>query len=246
MRLLPAQPIVDKSSSAVTDPLNQAQLLRFAEDLHDLMNQHRQLQQDHAKALELLKSDQLSREFLMNLALQDPLTGLPNRRGLEQRLTDAILSSESDDPTCVYVLYMDLDRFKPVNDTLGHDVGDHVLQEVGRRLQSVVRRNDTVARVGGDEFVVVLQRMEAQAIVIKIAESILSAIRTPIHVNEHTLVIGISIGCACHPNDGTDIENLLKRADAAMYQAKRYASGLVFYSELASGDEKPPASVNQD
>ena len=147
--------------------LDQTQLLRYAQDLQELMDQHTQLQQHHERVLELLHQGSLNSELLLNLALHDPLTGLPNRRQLETRMKDA-LQMVAADGTSVYVLYMDLDRFKPINDELGHDVGDLVLQEVGRRLQAAVRRADTVARVGGDEFVVVLHQMESHAVVVSI------------------------------------------------------------------------------
>lgn len=217
--------------------LDQTQLLRYAQDLQELMDQHAQLQQHHEKVLELLHQGKLSGELLLNLALHDPLTGLPNRRELEQRLNDAMINVASDD-TSVYVLYMDLDNFKPINDDLGHDVGDQVLQEVARRLQAAVRRGDTVARVGGDEFVVVLQRMESHAVVVSIVESILATMKEPIITGEHRLHIGISIGCAHHPCDGTETTDLLKHADAAMYRAKRTKTGYAFYSELPSEPTK--------
>ena len=213
--------------------LDQTQLLRYAQDLQELMDQHAQLQKHHEKVLELLQQGELSSEMLLNLALHDPLTGLPNRRELENRLKDAMLNVATDE-TSVYVLYMDLDNFKPINDDLGHDVGDQVLQEVARRLQSAVRRGDTVARVGGDEFVVVLQRMESHAVVVSIVESILASMKEPMVAGEHGLNIGISIGCAHHPCDGTEITDLLKHADAAMYRAKRSKAGYAFYGELPS------------
>ena len=210
--------------------LDQTQLLRYAQDLQVLMDQHTQLQQHHERVLELLHQGSLNSELLLNLALHDPLTGLPNRRQLETRMKDA-LQIDAADGTSVYVLYMDLDRFKPINDELGHDVGDLVLQEVGRRLQAAVRRADTVARVGGDEFVVVLHQMESHAVVVSIVKSILKSISEPIAAGVHQLQLGISIGCAHHPCDGTEISELLKHADAAMYQAKRSQAGYVFYSQ---------------
>lgn len=229
------------------DNLDQTQLLRYAQDLQDLMGQHAQLQQHHAKVLQLLQQGNLNSELLLNLALHDPLTGLPNRRQLETRLKDA-LQDVASDGTSVYVLFMDLDRFKPINDKLGHDVGDLVLQEVGRRLQAAVRRGDTVARVGGDEFVVVLQKMESKAVVVSIIGSILTAMNKPISAGEYLLHVGISIGCAHHPCDGTEIADLLRHADAAMYQAKqsKSKSGYAFYSAPPSieADSKKSANGN--
>jgi diguanylate cyclase (GGDEF)-like protein len=220
-------------ANAMLNNIDQSQLLRYAQDLQELMDQHAQLQQHHARVLDLLQQGNVNSELLANLALHDPLTGLPNRRLLEQRLKDAMLNVASDD-TSVYVLYMDLDRFKPVNDDLGHAVGDQVLQEVARRLQAAVRRGDTVARVGGDEFVVVLLHMESHAVVVSIVEYILASMTEEICAGEHRLHLGISIGVAHHPRDGTEIADLLQHADAAMYQAKRTRLGYAFFNDPSS------------
>ena len=224
--------------------LDQSQLLRYAQDLHELMDQHALLQQHHEEVVEMLQQGQLSSELLLNLALHDPLTGLPNRRQLDQRLKDAMLGC-APDGTSVYVLFMDLDRFKPINDAMGHDVGDQVLQEVARRLQAAVRREDTVARVGGDEFVVVLRHMESHAVVVSIVESILASMGEPISAGVHNLQIGISIGCAHHPCDGTEIADLLKHADEAMYQAKRANAGYAFYGEPPSALTNPTKAISR-
>jgi diguanylate cyclase (GGDEF)-like protein len=212
--------------------LGQAQLLRYAQDLQELMCQYAQLQQHHANALALLRKDRLTSEEFQALALHDPLTGLPNRRLLEQRLDDALRSVRADSGD-VYLLYMDLDRFKPINDEHGHAAGDLVLQEVARRLQAAVRRDDTVARVGGDEFVVLLRHMESVAVVLSILESILNAMKVPIAAGELALSVGISIGCARYPSDGADITELLAHADTAMYRAKRAGLGYAWYSTPA-------------
>jgi diguanylate cyclase (GGDEF)-like protein len=216
---------------------HQDQLLRYAQDLQELMNQHARLQLQHQAVLELLQQGQENSELLLNMALHDPLTGLPNRRLLEQRMKSAFLSTGVDG-TSVYVLYLDLDHFKPINDDLGHDVGDQVLREVAQRLQAAVRRDDTVARVGGDEFVVILQRMESHAVVLKIVESIHASLRLPIKAGPHELHVGASIGCARHPCDGAETAELLMHADAAMYTAKRSKCGCAFYS-------MPPTSAPQ-
>ena len=204
----------------MSNDLDRGQLLRYAQDLQELMNQHAQLQQHHQAVLKLLQQGEIDSERLLNLALHDPLTGLPNRRHLEQRLQEAMLDTGSDGHN-LYVLYMDLDRFKPINDTYGHDTGDQVLQEVARRLQAAVRRADIVARVGGDEFVVVLQRMQSRSIVLAIIESVMDSMKEPIAVGAHALSVGVSIGAAHHPCDGANLVDLLKHADDAMYQAKR-------------------------
>ncbi len=228
----------------MSSDLDQEQLLRYAQDLQELMNQHAQLQQHYEEVLELLQQGRLSSELLLSQALHDPLTGLPNRRQLDQRLKIALLD-KAPSSTGFYVLYMDLDRFKPINDELGHDVGDMVLQEVARRLQAKVRRGDTVARVGGDEFVVVLLHMESPAVVVAIVESILASVKEPISAGEHQLQVGISIGCAQHPCDGVEIADLLKRADEAMYRAKRTHAGFAFFSEPACEPVRHKSSLSR-
>jgi diguanylate cyclase (GGDEF)-like protein len=118
------------------------------------------------------------------------------------------------------LLFIDLDRFKPINDTLGHEVGDLVLQEVSLRLNSAVRRGDTAARTGGDEFVILLQNTAAPAQIENVVNAILYKLSEPIRVGEHQLMIGASIGCARYPEDASDTTTLLKHADNAMYAAK--------------------------
>ena len=165
---------------------------------------------------------------LTRLAFHDHLTGLPNRRMLEERLREA-MTTASQEMTDLSILVLDLDHFKPINDELGHDVGDLVLQAVGARIQASVRRVDTCARVGGDEFVVVLHRTTADADVERIAQSILFAISEPINVGQRELRIEASIGCARYPQDAQNMTTLLKNADVAMYGAKRLTSRFSFY-----------------
>ena len=119
------------------------------------------------------------------------------------------------------VLYLDLDRFKPVNDTLGHSVGDLLLEEVARRLKQCVRESDTVARIGGDEFVVLLQRVPDPGQAATVASKIRDAMRRPFSLDGHSLNIAPSIGIAHYPEHGELPQQLLKHADQAMYQAKR-------------------------
>jgi diguanylate cyclase (GGDEF)-like protein len=118
------------------------------------------------------------------------------------------------------VLYLDLDQFKPVNDTLGHSVGDLLLQEVASRLKQSVRESDTVARIGGDEFVVLLQRVSAPGQATVVAAKIHAAMSRPFTPDGHTLSIVPSIGIAHYPEDGETAQQLLKHADRAMYRAK--------------------------
>jgi diguanylate cyclase (GGDEF)-like protein len=157
---------------------------------------------------------------LRHLATHDALTGLPNRVLLDDRLAQAIAHAESDKYQFA-VLVLDLDRFKLINDSLGHRAGDELLNQVARRLQSVVTRIDTVARVGGDEFILVLgsasQRQYAEAA----AQRAIDALKVPVRISGVDLHISTSVGIAFYPQDGTTTENLIARADAAMYCAKQ-------------------------
>jgi diguanylate cyclase (GGDEF)-like protein/PAS domain S-box-containing protein len=159
-------------------------------------------------------------EQLSRLAYFDALTGLPNRRMLEDRMSQAAKAARRGGDG-MSVLFIDLDRFKPVNDLFGHDTGDLVLQEVGARLQGAVRATDTVARVGGDEFVVLLPESHTRDEVEGVIEKLLTALDTPVVVGDHGHSIGASIGCALYPEDGEDAETLIRHADAAMYRSKQ-------------------------
>jgi diguanylate cyclase (GGDEF)-like protein/PAS domain S-box-containing protein len=157
---------------------------------------------------------------MTHLAQHDSLTDLPNRVLLNDRLREAIILSRRHQRELA-VLFLDLDRFKHINDSLGHVVGDRLLQSVAQRLLSCVRSSDTVGRQAGDEFVVLLwevRRAEDAAIA---AAKILEALRKPHLIDEHELHITASIGIVTYPEDGTDVETLMKKADLAMYHAKQ-------------------------
>jgi diguanylate cyclase (GGDEF)-like protein len=153
------------------------------------------------------------------LAQHDSLTDLPNRVLLNDRLSEAIHLS-SRHRRKLAVIFVDLDHFKHINDSLGHVVGDRLLQSVARRLFTCVRSSDTVSRQGGDEFVVLLWEVRHAQDAALTATKILEALRLPHHIGEHELHITASIGIATYPDDGTEAETLLKRADRAMYHAK--------------------------
>jgi diguanylate cyclase (GGDEF)-like protein/PAS domain S-box-containing protein len=153
------------------------------------------------------------------MAHHDTLTGLPNRRLMQDRLNQAILQARRDQRH-VGLLFIDIDRFKLVNDTLGHETGDYVLRDVARRLSQSVREGDTVSREGGDEFIIVLPDLEKPEFAQAVAQKILLDLAKPIEVSGHELAVTASIGISHYPNDATDIQHLLKHADSAMYQAK--------------------------
>ncbi|WP_019140309.1 bifunctional diguanylate cyclase/phosphodiesterase [Noviherbaspirillum massiliense] len=171
-----------------------------------------------------------SAEQLAYLAHYDSLTGLPNRALFHQRLNHALTIAERPGRS-LEVLFLDLDRFKEINDTLGHAVGDLVLKETAHRLQSILRESDTVARLGGDEFVVLVENVDEPLRGGVIAEKILAAIALPFMRDTKPLVTSTSIGISCFPDDGKDATTLLKKADIAMYRAKQMGrNGYQYFS----------------
>jgi diguanylate cyclase (GGDEF)-like protein/PAS domain S-box-containing protein len=154
------------------------------------------------------------------MATHDGLTGLPNRSLLKDRLTQAVLQAQRYN-RCVTVAFIDLDNFKLVNDSLGHNVGDELLKEVASRMQKCLRATDTVVRLGGDEFVIVLfdQAKDAEAVLVTL-QRISTAITAPMHIAGHEIKVTSSIGIASYPGDAEDPDMLLANADAAMYRAK--------------------------
>jgi len=160
-----------------------------------------------------------SQEQLFHMAHHDGLTGLPNRKLFLDRLNQAMaMSRRLGLRTAVF--FLDLDRFKLVNDSLGHGFGDRILQEVGRRLSRCVREIDTVARFGGDEFTIVLANLESPEVAEQIARKVLKEMARPISLDGHELFVTSSIGLSLYPGDGDSPEALLKKADIAMYAAK--------------------------
>lgn len=166
------------------------------------------------------------------LAHHDPLTGLINRYNLENRLDQALLSAHRD-KLCVAVMFIDMDRFKNINDSLGHDIGDQLLIEVGRRLHDSVRESDIVARLGGDEFIVVLTRIADEMDAAPIAEKIQRSLSEPYSFDGKEMHTSPSIGIAVYPRDGEDGPTLMKNADTAMYHVKDHGRNNVEYFTAA-------------
>jgi diguanylate cyclase (GGDEF)-like protein len=166
-------------------------------------------------------------QSLERMAFTDSLTSLPNRALFQDRLQQLILAAQREQRAFA-LLIMDLDHFKEVNDTLGHPVGDRLLQEVAERLRAKLRESDTVARLGGDEFAVLLPTV-MQPHAAMAARMLLQTLRAPIIVEGHALEVGASIGIALFPEHGRDAHVLLQRADIAMYAAKQANSGHAFY-----------------
>jgi diguanylate cyclase (GGDEF)-like protein len=156
--------------------------------------------------------------LLAHQALHDPLTDLPNRVLLRDRLESALARAQRN-TTAVAIFFLDLDRFKPLNDNRGHAVGDRILQEIARRLRDAVRPDDTVARFGGDEFVIVCHDVSDEERAAKIAQRVQAAVAAPLELPGATLVVRASIGVVLG-RPGTTPEDLVQAADSAMYQAK--------------------------
>jgi diguanylate cyclase (GGDEF)-like protein len=174
------------------------------------------------------------KEYKAHQALHDSLTGMPNRALFYERLGESLVVAEAN-TEMVAVLLIDLDRFKEINDTLGHHVGDAVLQQIGPRLREVLREEDTVARLGGDEFAVLIPGLQDGAQAALTAGRLARAMESPLALDldddELLLDIEASIGIALYPRDGTDVSTLMQRADVAMYLAKDMHSGVELYSE---------------
>ena len=179
-----------------------------------------------------LSRQKATEEHIRHIAHHDALTGLPNRLHLQSALPQSLLAARRE-KTELALMFIDLDRFKSINDTLGHSIGDALLIEVAQRLKAAVRESDFVARLGGDEFVVVLRFAESQAAANsqRVAEKIRSSISPPYRIDGHDLNTTPSIGIALFPRDGQDMDGLMRCADIAMYRAKEAGCGQFrFYS----------------
>lgn len=170
-------------------------------------------------------------EQVLHLAHHDPLTGLPNRILFYDRLNQAMARAHRDNEL-IAILYMDLDGFKLINDTLGHDTGDALLREAAKRIVSCIRDSDTVARMGGDEFTVILCNGRTPENVDRVARKIIDAIDTPFLLSGKSCSVSISIGISFYPNHGETQDQLVKIADAAMYLAKQSGKNCCRTAEL--------------
>lgn len=189
--------------------------------------------QNAMEKMDLVKQlDETSRK-LEKMAFYDTLTGLGNRNLFFDRFQHALDVADRKGVD-VSLLMIDLDDFKTFNDTLGHEAGDVILAETGRRFRNALRRADTVARLGGDEFAVILETNSDLGGIVQVAEKLLAAAKHPISYNGKMLTVGLSVGIATFPTDGTSPDEIYRHADTAMYRAKRGGGGVVVYK---SGDE---------
>lgn len=187
----------------------------------------------------LLEDLQRSEQQVRQLAYYDMLTELPNRRLLLDRMVQALAQAKRHH-YAMAVMFADLDRFKQINDTLGHEAGDELLRQVAGRLTACVRSGDTVSRSGGDEFIIVLPQIAHPGDAALVAEKMIQAVNEPVAVGSHSLHVTTSIGIAVYPDDdGDDVRELMNKADTAMYAAKEAGRNRYrFYGDLAAVPEK--------
>ena len=187
-----------------------------------------------------LQHDARRLEFL---AHHDTLTGLPNRAMFADRAREAVAHARRHDKTAAF-LFLDMDNFKQVNDSLGHEVGDGLLKLIAARLRASVRGDDFVARIGGDEFCVLLQDIAEPREAAAVAQKLLHELGKPYRVGAHDVRSGASIGIACVPQDGDDVGTLLRLADHAMYRAKELGrNGYQFFSGVLNDDAAAAAAL---
>jgi diguanylate cyclase (GGDEF)-like protein len=222
--------LIDTSVSWNNDPFAMwARMLSAALEraalMKDLADQQQGLMQMYQREQLLTATLRASEERLRHSALHDALTGLPNRSLLLERLDQAIQRGRRSPEQQCALLFLDLDRFKTINDSLGHQVGDQLLIGIARRLQGIVRSGDTVARLGGDEFVILLEGLAGDAPATAFAERIQEALHEPFTLGGHALVASASIGILIGARDCERPEDLLRDADAAMYRAKALGRG---------------------
>jgi diguanylate cyclase len=185
-------------------------------------------------------------QHLTRLAHYDPLTDIPNRILFRDRLEHAIHLAERDNVSFT-LMFIDLNGFKQVNDNFGHDAGDAIIRICAERLSSCLRRSDSVARMGGDEFTLLLQNIAVNTDVAHIAEKVIDAVEQPADINGHEVVVGCSIGIAIYPQAGRDAETLLKHADMAMYKAKQEdGSSYRFFTEMMNQDVRRQLLLESD
>ena len=185
-------------------------------------------------------------QHLTRLAHYDPLTDVPNRILFRDRLEHAIHLAERDNASFT-LIFVDLNGFKQVNDNFGHDAGDAIIRICAERLSGCLRRSDSVARMGGDEFTLLLQNIAVNTDVAHIAEKVINAIEQPADINGHEVVVGCSMGIAIYPEAGRDADTLLKHADMAMYKAKQAAgSSYRFFTEVMNQDVRRQLRLESD
>ena len=178
---------------------------------------------------------------LEHMARHDQLTGLPNRFLFNDRLQQTLIQAKRR-KSHLALMYLDLDDFKFVNDTYGHEAGDALLVAAGQRMTACVRESDTVARMGGDEFTILLGDIQGHENVTRIADLLIKSLGEPFHMDQGECSIGVSIGIAVYPNDGETLDILMSRADLALYQVKREGRNAYRFADPNLDGTKPPSA----
>jgi diguanylate cyclase (GGDEF)-like protein len=212
---------------------------QLADDRYILVNEYRTPSHETVVLYTDISELKSREKKIQHLAHHDSLTGMPNRVVFHDKLNEAILDAQQTQTT-VAVLCLDLDRFKNINDTLGHHIGDLLLQEVARRLQSVLRASDTACRLGGDEFAIIMPGIKSQDVPTSLAWRLLDAVSQPFFVQGQSIVSGTSVGIALSTNGEVPPEDVLKNGDLALYRAKSDGRGTFRYFE-AEMDAKAQA-----
>ena len=202
--------------------------------LAEEIDERKDLEHQLSKSTAALTRSKVQERKLRHLALHDSVTGLPNLTLFNDRLRNGLAQAQRHEWRLA-VMFIDLDEFKGINDTHGHDVGDRVLQMVAQRLQTFVRGGDTVSRRGGDEFLFLMLEAKDRNNAANFAAKIIDNVEQPCEVEGVKVTVKPSIGIALYPEDGQSVQELLKNADIAMYAAKQQKSGPALYSQVASG-----------
>jgi diguanylate cyclase (GGDEF)-like protein len=213
---------VQRDYEISTSPLfnDAGEVIGIIESSHDVT--------EHLDLLDNLRESELN---LAHLAQHDALTGLPNRRLFADRLNQAILAAHRSREKLA-ILFIDLDHFKEVNDSFNHACGDVVLKEVANRFRALFREDDTIARMGGDEFTVILRDIKDDANAALMSQKLLGTLKEPFEVHENLLFLGASIGISVYPDHGDTVDELVRNADTAMYRAKEQGrNNFEYYSE---------------
>lgn len=229
------QLISDLNTEIVTRESVQKELEKNKRELEIKVDERtRELVNINANLERVIDKKEQAEQTLQYLAYHDELTGMPNRNTLVDRIGQSIKKSSRENQQMA-ILFFDLDRFKNVNDSLGHAVGDELLQDVASRLYSSLRNNDTISRNGGDEFVVVLEELNDTNEAVHVAKKIIDCLTETFEIQSHKIHLGVSIGISIYPTDGETPLVLLRNADTAMYRAKKAGGNqLQFYDESMS------------
>jgi diguanylate cyclase (GGDEF)-like protein len=184
----------------------------------------------------VIEKKEKAEEDLQYMAYHDELTGLPNKNLLIDRINQSIKISARDDQQMA-ILFLDLDRFKTINDSLGHRIGDELLKEVSERIKNQIRKHDTISRNGGDEFVIVLEKLKNHNEAVFVAKKVIEQLTEPFTISSHNIHIGASIGISIYPSDGDSPMILLRNADTAMYKAKKEGGNLLQFYDASMSNQ---------